>query len=292
MIGRRAAAVVIAAALIVGAILIRAQLDGSDAADDTDRADATTLVCAAELRAVCQQIGELGVDVVTAEAGDTLDRLGAGDDTVGLWLTFAPFPEMAAIDVTTTTLAGSPIVLVADTGTTAAFTDACGDEPTIACVADLDLGVGFAASPDAATGVLGLTQAVAGYAPGGGVPAGDARFELWLRDLVASVPPSRLTSGTAIGTIQTRPSAMDVAVGPRTLLSPSQEDQFEITYATPMMRADVVLAVAPGVDVPAGLTDRLVTALTDAGWSRQGADGTIAEPTEAAAVRALWKELR
>lgn len=219
MIVRRLMAVVIAVSLIGGAVLIRRELERDDPSGPS-AGDITMLVCAVELAAACGAVTELPVTI--EEAGTTLDRLADADadadSTSILWLTFDPFPAMAdslrtAARLPATTfqaeaIAASPIALVAPTSVISTIGERCGTEPTWQCVAGLDLRIGFAG-----TGLLGLVQAALGFDPAGTPAFEDAQFQVWLRNLIRSVAPSQLSSGTAIDTLQTRPSSMDVAVG-------------------------------------------------------------------------------
>jgi hypothetical protein len=302
MIARRLAAVAATIALIVGAIVVRDRLIEGDGTSDTPPSgDRDVLVCATELADVCRTIELDGTTVVIAEAGATLDEL-ASDGTPGLWMTFAPFPEMVdslrvaarrpPLGLATTPLASSPIALVVPAERSAAITAVC-PTPTWPCLAGLDRRTGFARTTESGTGLLGVAQAALGYSPTGGLPANDAQFEVWLRNLVTSVSPSQLSggTGTAIDTIQSRPSSMDIAVGAEAQLSDANRSKFDVTYAEPMIRADVVLAALPGTSIPSNLTDQLSDALVDAGWARADASGVAIDPSTLLAIRALWEEL-
>jgi len=305
MIASRIAAVVAAAALIVGAVAIRQQLieDGSaaDAPDGSDISDATVLVCAPELAALCRESVDDGTRLIIAEAGATLDDLAADGEPV-TWLTFDPFPAMVdslrsregkpPVGYETARLGSAPIALVATPGIATTIGTECPGPIAWRCLADLDLGTGFARSTQSGTGLLGVAQAALGYDMGGGLPVNDAQFEIWLRGVVRSVSPTQLSGGTAIDTIQTRTSSMDVAVGADAQLADARRSAFEVAYAEPMIRADVVLAAPPGTSIPSGLTDRLETALLNAGWGRPDSSPASVDAPTALAIRALWKELQ
>ena len=66
---------------------------------------------------------------------------------------------------------------------------------------------------DSAIGLLGVADAVSGYFGTSPIQVKDPGFVSWARPLAKAVPASALTGGTAIKTIQTRPSALDIAVG-------------------------------------------------------------------------------
>lgn len=299
MIARRLAAVITAAALIVGAVLIRNQV--IESGDDEQAADLTTLICAAELAAACQSFDGLSVRV--EEAGDTLDRLAAADDRAPgvVWLTFDPFPAMVdslrgndsrdLIAWSATSVGSSDVALVASPATATTIGSTCGVEVAWRCLADLDLRVGFARTSGSATGLFGVTQAALGY-DASGLTLDDAQFGVWLRRLLRSVAPSQLSGGTAIGTLLTRPSSMDVAVGVAAQLGANRRSDVEVAYAAPMIRADVVLAVPAGASMPSGLVSQVSTALSEAGWEAPAPSTESLEPTTLLAIRSLWESLR
>ena len=107
------------------------------------------------------------------------------------------------------------------------MTTACGDPLDWTCVGDAagdsweDIGgdpswglVRPAFAPiDSAIGLLGVADAVSGYFGASPIQVDDPDFVSWARPLARAVPATALTGGTAIKTIQTRPSALDIAVG-------------------------------------------------------------------------------
>ncbi len=301
MIVRRLMAVVIAVSLIGGAVLIRRELERDDPSGPS-AGDITMLVCAVELAAACGAVTELPVTI--EEAGTTLDRLADADadSTSILWLTFDPFPAMAdslrtAARLPATTfqaeaIASSPIALVAPTSVISTIGETCGTEPTWQCVAGLDLRIGFARTPTSGTGLLGLVQAALGFDPAGSPAFDDAQFQVWLRNLVRSVAPSQLSSGTAIDTLQTRPSSMDVAVGTVAQLGNGRRSDFGVAYAEPMIRADVVLAAPTGAELPDEVARQLREGLVAAGWEEPDPSSSVLDARTVLAVRALWEELR
>ena len=60
--------------------------------------EASELVCLTELEDVCAELvaTHSDLDVTVEDAGITLDRLAARRSASPLWLTFEPFPAMAA----------------------------------------------------------------------------------------------------------------------------------------------------------------------------------------------------
>ncbi len=304
MIAKRLAAIVVTVGLIVGALVVRDQVIDGDGNSDQSARSATVLVCASEFKTVCDSIEIPGVTISIEQAGDTLDRLAAtaSTDDVPMWLTFDPFPAMVALQRTAAdqsplaldarALGSSPIALVTVDDGTIDLTTACGDPVSLRCLGDSQTAVGFARSTDSGIGLLGVVQATSGYGSASGVPLADARFQRWLRGLVTGVSPSQLSGGTAIATIQTRPSSMDVAVGAVAELGVAQRTRYAVQYAEPMIRADVVLALPPGASIAADLSDALTAALVADGWDApSAAPNPLPDPTTVIAVRSLWKEL-
>ncbi len=302
MIASRIAAVVAAAALIVGAIAIRNQLIDGDSSDDTpNRTDSTVLVCVTELADACRASVDDDITVRIEAAGDTLDDLVEGVDPV-MWVTFQPFPAMVdsartaigepPIAYETTTVSSSEMSLVAEPAVIARIQDACSDTAAWRCIADLDLNVGFARSSASGTGLLGVAQVALDYESTGGIPVGDAFFVLWFENIVTSVAPVQMSGATAIDTIQTRSSSMDVAVGARAQLGDDNGSDLGVAYAEPMIRADVVLAAPPGMSVPSALADRLTNALVEAGWDTPDRSGGSPDPATMLAIRTLWEEVQ
>ena len=304
MIAKRLAAIVVTVGLIVGALVIRDQVIDGDAGSDQPTRSATALVCASEFKSVCNSIEIPGVRISIEQAGVTLDRLAAtaSTDDIPMWLTFDPFPAMVAVQRTATgqsplaldvrPLGSSPIALVTVADGTIDLTTTCGGAVTWRCLGDSQTATGFARSTDSGIGLLGVVQATSGYGSAGGVPLTDAQFQRWLRGLVTSVSPLQLSGETAIATIQTRPSSMDVAVGAVAELGAAQRTRYAVQYAEPMIRADVVLTLPPGASSAAALPDALAAALVADGWAAPSTTpNPLPDPTTVIAVRSLWKEL-
>lgn len=305
MIARRLGAAGLALLLIAGAWLLRDRVIEDDRVTPGDeQRPADVLVCASELRELCRDVasslaGELTVTV--DEAGDTLDQLAAGTDAAPLWLTFDRFPQMLdtlrsaarvePITYAVRPLARSPLAVVSRADSTASLTESCGDPIALACLADrTDLSPTFAPL-QTATGMLAVAAAVASYGSGATVDLGDVQFLLWARRLEAAGARS-LSGGTAVQTIQTRPT-FAVAVGAEAELNAARRDAFDVLYADPVAYLDVVLVVPDGVDPPSGLADSLADGLLAAGW--QGAEPStpngLPDPGIVLAVRDFWEDL-
>ena len=226
MIAKRIAALAATVALILGAIVIRDQVldnDGTDAAERPPTA-ATELICVSELSDVCDRIDLEDVTVRSEDAGLTLARLAelGRNDPVPMWLTLEPFPAMVDVlrntpgttplDLVSRPLSSSPIGLVTSVDDAEQLT-ACGQPVSWRCLGDSGLATGFARSTESGIGLLAVTQAAIGFSSTGQPTLTDAQFQRWLRTVVTAVPASRLSGGTAIATILTRSSSMDVAAG-------------------------------------------------------------------------------
>ena len=131
---------------------------------------------------------------------------------------------------------------------------------------------------DSAIGLLGVADAVSGYFGASPIQVDDPGFVSWARPLARAVPATALTGGTAIKTIQTRPSALDIAVGAVAEMSDTSVAAVTPQYADPMIRADVVVAVPAGASVPSGLMDDLERLLVTEGRWDSRVDGTEPAP--------------
>ena len=177
-------ALLVAAGLVVGAVLVRSALTDDGSAGDGD----LELVCGTELAAVCDGLdGDDDLRVVVEDEAATARRLIEGELALDrtAWLAAAPWPAMAAESAASeggelpdlagsAVLGASPAVIVARTDRMEAITATCGT-PTWACIGEraggpwTDLG-GQAtwgrvevAMPDAGTGAgaVAVNQAVA-----------------------------------------------------------------------------------------------------------------------------------
>jgi hypothetical protein len=93
-------AIVLAAALIAGGLLVRRALDGDDdGGGDGSGGDGTTeVVCIPELESACRELAAADEDVqlTVEDAGATYERVAADPATApDAWITLHPWPEMA-----------------------------------------------------------------------------------------------------------------------------------------------------------------------------------------------------
>ena len=227
MIAKRLIAALCAVGLILGAWVVRDRViegDGSSTAAADGSGNDNVVVCASELRDVCRAVADdLGDDIAIpqiANAGDTLDDLSTTDGAAPMWITLAPFPRMVdevrtargldPINHTEQPLASSPHAAVVRPDSTDTLVQACGNPVDLACLADQTQLSPTFAPLDTGIGTLGVAAAVAAHGDGV-VDLSDVQFLVWARRLEAAGAHS-LSGGTAIQTIQTRPT-FPVAIG-------------------------------------------------------------------------------
>ncbi len=321
MILKRLGAIALAVILIGGAWLIRDRViddgGGGSGDDDPPRAD-REIVCLEDLRDACDTLADaLDLDIRIEDAATTLDALAALDDPseAPIWITMAPFPAMVddlrvgarrdPLGTDQTAIASSPITLVVLADRAPALTTACGEPLDWTCVGEAaghaweEIGgdpswglVRPAFAPiDSAIGLLGVADAVSGYFGASPIQVDDPGFVSWARPLARAVPASALTGGTAIKTIQTRPSALDIAVGAVAEMSATSVAAVTPQYADPMIRADVVVAVPAGASAPSGLIDDLQRLLvTEGSWDSVSTQpNPLPSARDMLAIREAWE---
>jgi hypothetical protein len=313
---KRLVALGVAVGLIAGALFARDRWIEGDDSGDINAGTARTLVCATELATICSQVASSfpGVAIRAANVGDSLNDLA--DDE--MWFTFTPFPEIVtqtrersrqpARVYATQPVASSNVVLVAFPDRTATLTATCGDPVGWRCLGEQagndwsDIGgdaswrdVRPAFAPlSSGIGRLGVASAVSGFFGDAPIDANDPSFTSWARPLARAVPSSALSSGTAVATLEVRPSSLDVAVGAAAELSANGADRFAVTPVSTNTRVDLVVATPSGVEAPPGLAAALTTAAAAAGWSAPGSAGVAGEPPDANTVvvtSQVWEDL-
>jgi hypothetical protein len=279
VIAKRIAALVAAAGLIVGAILLRHSLDNTSSTNTASpnttspAASVHSVICSTEFADVCQQLGN-SYRVTVEPAGTTLDRLAnaAVADLPDAWLTLDPYPAMlddtrsrsgltAAIrDSIVVGVTDPSLAMVPDRATS--FQAACGTSPAWRCIGDFagtawsdhqgqtGWGTIKPALNDPATQASGLLQfanAVAGYFNSINFDRGtwesDARFSSWLRNLGANTLVTA-TGTTPLSTLLVRQSALNIA-------STSQAEVAQIPPSGGTKTTEVV--VAPTIEFSATL---------------------------------------
>jgi hypothetical protein len=324
---RRVLAVVAAAAMIAGALLLRSALDDRK----QERGRVYSLVCAEDLAAACDEVSRDHpgrVEVKVEPAGITADRLVRVDGEPGIdgWLVTAPWREIVdgarrSSGLVPIFAAGAPpamarsqLAMVAWKERAEALAGRC-SPLTWKCLGEVAGTPGGWASvggrpewgpvkpghADASTdgqGLLVLGQAAADYFGRNDLSTADLDddgFQRWLTGLERAVPPSARSPLTSM--LQRGPAAYD-AVGTTkaeagAVARVARRDALAVLYPAPMATADVVLATVPG-DRGDRLRD-IVTgtardALLHAGWDKPDAAGL--PPTDGLPSPGLLDALR
>jgi hypothetical protein len=323
----RALAVVVAAALVVGALFLRRDVIEGDDAGTSDGTASDEVFCATELADVCAALADRGADVtVTVEdAGATLDRLALLEDPAEapLWLTIEPYPEMVdsirgsartdPVAYATTPLAASQLgVALPSDEQLAVLTTACGADPLWRCIGDhagapwSEIGgdaswgtvrPAFGDVDAAALGLASFAHSVAGYFGDTEISRtrweSDPAFIPWLRRLTGVASGVSLSGGSALGTMATRPSALDVAAtaGYELAAIDAGGERFAHNYPSPEMWLQAVLAVPGGAAAPDDLAADLAVMLREVGWDAPSAATTpVPSAPTMLALRAQWDE--
>jgi hypothetical protein len=323
----RALAVVIAAALVVGAFFLRRDVIEGDDAGTSDGGTSSEVVCATELADICAALVSSGADVtVTVEdAGATLDRLAALEDpgAAPLWLTIEPYPEMVdsirgsartePLAFTTTPLGASQLgAALPSVEQLEVLTTACGTDPLWRCIGehagapwseldgDASWGTVRPALGDVDASALGLASfahSVAGYF--GDTEISRTRWETdpgfitWLRRLADVASGVSLSGGSALGTMATRPSALDVAAtaGYELAAIDRTGERFAPNYPSPEMWLQAELAVPGGAAAPDDLAADLAEIVRESDWAApSAATNPLPSAPTMLALRAQWDE--
>ncbi len=318
---KRIGAVVAAIALVAGAWVLRTNVlddDGGNAGGGGSSTGLDVLVCAEELADACNAAASrAGVDVRIEPADRTLDTWASAptDELASVgWATLQPLPEMAALSrnraeealaIETVEIATSPLVLVVDANRASLLVDACGDPVEWRCLGelaetswtDIDASAsngtvrpGFARTPDTAIGQLGVGAALLG-AFDGAPSVGNPDVIVWGQPLVDAVPARNLVADTAIGTIQVRQSALDIAVGAQAELINPDDPRFTVLATEQPVDAVVVIARPVGGGVPDALRSALADQLTAAGWDPPSGGATVPAANDLLNTTAVWESL-
>ena len=264
-------------ALYVRGTFIDAEGDGILTPDEPVR-----LVCAAELRPVCEAVRSDAVTVRSEEAGQTAAALTAPDTTNGdLWLTLAPWPTivtearqratlepLADPDVQPLVLGRSPLVLVVAQERAAVLARHCRDTDfSWGCIGRVAAGTwqdaggqrawgrikpAHADPTTNATGLLVLGQAVSdflGRAQFSTRDLDDDELLTWLTNLEQAVPRGTgLANSPLEQKLQFGPARFDVVgtteaeAGPLLERSADRAQGLIMRPAKPLVVAEVVLA--------------------------------------------------
>lgn len=320
----RLLAVLVAAGLIVAALSARGGVDppGLPGGDPTG-----TVVCATELRQVCDGLARDGLVVRMQDAGVTLDELAADDPpAVDAWLTLQPWPQMARdrrqragsalLGEDSDPLGHSPLVLAVWEERADVLARTC-DPVTWSCIGDAaggtwaDIGgeeawgplkPGFADPDRSAGGLLALHQAAADRLGNAGYSRrdlGDPAFFGWFTTLGDAAALPATGGSPVLPMVQFGPSRYDVvgAIEAEVLALQQRAEGraggLRVLPGEPAITAEVV-AVAVGPE--GGLAERLGSdvpeLLIQQGWSRGPApQESIPSPGALEALRSTWSEV-
>jgi Bacterial extracellular solute-binding protein len=313
---KRLLALIAAALLIAGAIVLRSTMDdtSADASDGSSTgsdANGTVITCAPDLadecRATARKMNDLAV--IVEDVTTTLDRIAAGEQ-VDSWVTFAPLERLAVgpdgqpYFGTPTPLASSPLAIVMPTDRATVLAAAC--DITWRCIGENagdawsdiggpstwgDLTAGHDDPARRALGLAVMGAAASSFFGGTGFNStdidADPDFFGWFSRLERSAPPFVVQSDSALAALVTRPGLSLVGTSGEEIaaIESAQLDRFTVTYPEPMVRAQAVLASRAGVDVSDEITGGLSETLLDSGWEAPG-DGATGLPS-AGALRTL-----
>lgn len=294
--------------MIIGALAFRGALD-SEGSGVLGPREPVALVCAAELRGVCDDLAGDDVQVRSEEAGTTAAALTAEAATdADLWLTLAPWPTMVAearersgqdaLSTASPAVVGrSPLVLVVWQDRAAVLAEACTTDFSWRCVGRLAADPWAAAGGDEAwggvkpghgdpttnaTGLLVLGQAVSDYLGSADFSTRDLdddAFLSWLTSLERAVPNFGSAANTPLQQmLQFGRGRFDIVgtteaeAGPLLERSAGRAEGLIVRPAAPLVVAEVVLApLHPDAE---GRVDEVVepagVALAEAGWQVEG----------------------
>lgn len=327
MNSKRLVATVLAIVLVVGAFVVRQTVlddDDNGGADDPDRDSSGQLYCITELEDVCRSL-ETDLAVTIEDAAATLDRLTALEEgaPAPLWLTIEPYPAMVdqlrevdrrdPLAYESAVIAASQlgVALPAD-GRDAVLDERCIGTPLWRCIGDhagdrwgeLDgeqrWGTLRPAFGDVDTSGLALASfaaAVAGYFNTPDVRRSqweaEAAFLPWVRTLAGAASSVSLSGGSALGTMRTRPSALDAAATASFEVDAlgAASEQYDLNYPEPEMWLQVVLATPGGVAASDVLASSAAALLVEAGWDEPAAAvAPLPNASTMVALQQLWTE--
>lgn len=304
---KRVGALLLAAALIVGALLVNDSIhDNGSSADDEDdpAAGAVDVVCATEFREACESLadGLVGTATFRIESPGRTSKALVADPvpTFDLWLTSAPWPELTAVR---SDAAGSPPAQLGDEpvrlaqsapsfvarsqriDAIASRCEPSGGAP--ACVFDTvgtrfaDLGlagdtttVKLGIAPvDETAGLLALAWIAVGYFPDANFDAVDIEVNDEFRSRLAAIEASTVQSSTPLASLLTLPrttAAIDLAVD-RQLAAAADGDAYATLDVSGAPRVEALALAADSAGGRAAIDRigrrRIVDALTAQGWS-------------------------
>jgi hypothetical protein len=327
--GKRLVATALSIALVIGALVVRRSVidDDDDAGGSSGGRSSSQLVCITELTSVCEelQVADPDFDVTIEDAGVTLDRLAALDDSepAPLWLTVEPYPAMVdrlragarsdELGFETTVLAASQLgIAFRSDGRLDVLLERC-QATTVSwrCIGDhvgdswADLGgdqggvlrPAFGDVDRSALALGSFAGAVAGYFDDTAISSNrlaDTSFVVWLRRLAAGTTSgSQLSGTTALATMTTRESAVTAAATASFEFNSlgASVERFELNYPQPDMWLQVVLATPGGVAAPDDLASDATALLRETAWDETAAAGApLPSAATMIALLQLWND--
>jgi hypothetical protein len=150
---------------------------------------------------------------------------------------------------------------------------------------------------DSALALASFADSVAGYLGDAEVSRtrweADPGFITWLRRLADSASGVSLSGGSALRTMATRPSALDIAAtaGFELAALDADDQRFTPNYPAPEMWLQAVLAVPGGAAAPDDLAAELGALVRESGWDEPDAATTqLPGAPTMLALRAQWDE--
>lgn len=323
MVAKRLAALVAAVALVVAAFAFRSSrrdsaADGSTTTvgTGTGPTSATTrpgqplrVVCATEVADLCGNLGE-GYQVAAADAGATLANLAKdGPDTVDVWVTLDPWPQLANLTTPVfadapTVIGASPLGVAVRAGRDVPLKALCGEPFRTQCLGDKS-GVAwttiggqatwqvlkpvFDKPTSSAIGLVAYAATVVNRPTDGSLALIDLQnndgFMTWARGVGRYSQSLDPTQGTAFEQA-TRFSRYDVVVTAQQQVSGSSFAFVPFTTG----QAHVVAAVRTGVTLPDALAKKLTSVARDVGWNADIAPTALPSPAEVAGLQQIWNQ--
>jgi len=284
MAAKRIGAALLAIALIIGAIVLRHQLDEQDPVAATNGSTATptdiaiTVACVSDLSAICNAYAAKHptVKIVVGPYASTVKAVIGGTNPAA-WVTIDPLPLLTNLG-TVTPLAESPMVAVTSNSLGSPYGSTCAaGAVTWKCIGDVASSTIRIGHLDPRTSAVGLT-AMGALTRGFLGSDADATkvviddrddFQSWLSNVEASVQGYVSSSTSAVNAILTRPSSARVAIttdADYTTQIGTRGSEFPLITPTPIVRARAVVASAKGTVLPSTMSAELTQLLIADGW--------------------------